>query len=160
MSTREFFAQRLAAELPAFSKVIRALNADQCDYRAHEKNMCSGDLAWQLAQEIGGLVDLFEKGEISMGATERPPLSEIADTFDRNGKLAVERAQSVSEEKWTAPARFLWGGHVAWEATASELAWGFLFDMIHHRGQLSTHIRPTGGKVPAIYGPSGDDSGS
>jgi len=29
--------------------------------------------------------------------------------------------------------------------------------MIHHRGQLTTYIRPMGGKVPSIYGPSGDE---
>jgi uncharacterized damage-inducible protein DinB len=34
--------------------------------------------------------------------------------------------------------------------------WFILFDAIHHRGQLSAYIRPMGGKVPAIYGPSGD----
>ena len=28
--------------------------------------------------------------------------------------------------------------------------------MIHHRGQLTTYIRPTGGKVPAMYGESFD----
>jgi uncharacterized damage-inducible protein DinB len=27
---------------------------------------------------------------------------------------------------------------------------------VHHRGQLSTYIRPMGGKVPGIYGPSAD----
>jgi len=27
---------------------------------------------------------------------------------------------------------------------------------VHHRGQLSTYLRPMGGKVPGIYGPSGD----
>ena len=27
------------------------------------------------------------------------------------------------------------------------------------RGQLSTYLRPMGGKVPAIYGPSADDAG-
>jgi uncharacterized damage-inducible protein DinB len=27
---------------------------------------------------------------------------------------------------------------------------------VHHRGQLSTYLRPMGGKVPAIYGPSAD----
>jgi uncharacterized damage-inducible protein DinB len=32
-----------------------------------------------------------------------------------------------------------------------------LFDAIHHRGQLSAYIRPMGGKVPAIYGPSADE---
>ena len=29
--------------------------------------------------------------------------------------------------------------------------------MIHHRGQLTTYIRPTGGKVPAMYGGSFDE---
>ncbi len=29
--------------------------------------------------------------------------------------------------------------------------------MIHHRGQLTTYIRPTGNKVPAMYGESFDE---
>jgi hypothetical protein len=32
-------------------------------------------------------------------------------------------------------------------------------DAIHHRGQLTVYIRPMGGKVPSIYGPSADDPG-
>jgi uncharacterized damage-inducible protein DinB len=36
------------------------------------------------------------------------------------------------------------------------MLWFFLFDVIHHRGQLSTYIRPMGGKNPAIYGYSFD----
>jgi uncharacterized damage-inducible protein DinB len=35
--------------------------------------------------------------------------------------------------------------------------WMLLFDAIHHRGQLSAYIRPMGGKVPGVYGASGDD---
>ncbi len=27
---------------------------------------------------------------------------------------------------------------------------------VHHRGQLSTYLRPMGGKVPGIYGPTAD----
>ena len=30
---------------------------------------------------------------------------------------------------------------------------------IHHRGQLSTYLRPVGAKVPSIYGPSYDAGG-
>ena len=30
--------------------------------------------------------------------------------------------------------------------------------IIHHRGQLSSYIRPMGGHVPSIYGPSADDN--
>ena len=36
------------------------------------------------------------------------------------------------------------------------ILWFILFDAIHHRGQLTTYIRPMGGKVPPVYGPSGD----
>jgi uncharacterized damage-inducible protein DinB len=28
---------------------------------------------------------------------------------------------------------------------------------VHHRGQLSSYLRPMGAKVPAIYGGSGDE---
>ena len=27
---------------------------------------------------------------------------------------------------------------------------------VHHRGQLSAYLRSMGGKIPSIYGPSGD----
>ena len=36
-----------------------------------------------------------------------------------------------------------------------EFLWFLLFDHIHHRGQLSVYLRMVG-KVPSIYGPSGD----
>jgi len=39
----------------------------------------------------------------------------------------------------------------------AETAWGFLLDIIHHRGQLSTYLRPMGSTVPQIYGPSADE---
>jgi uncharacterized damage-inducible protein DinB len=41
--------------------------------------------------------------------------------------------------------------------TGYDNAWGFLFDIIHHRGQLSTYLRPMGSTVPQIYGPSADE---
>jgi uncharacterized damage-inducible protein DinB len=41
--------------------------------------------------------------------------------------------------------------------TGYDNAWGFLLDIIHHRGQLSTYLRPMGSTVPQIYGPSADE---
>jgi len=35
--------------------------------------------------------------------------------------------------------------------------WMMLMDTVHHRGQLSVYQRIAGGKVPSIYGPSGDE---
>ena len=50
-------------------------------------------------------------------------------------------------------------GKVWQQAPLGGMIWSTLFDLIHHRGQLSTYIRPMGGKVPSIYGPSADDPG-
>ena len=36
-------------------------------------------------------------------------------------------------------------------------AWGFLLDIIHHRGQISTYLRPMGAAVPQICGPRADE---
>jgi D-arabinose 1-dehydrogenase-like Zn-dependent alcohol dehydrogenase len=38
----------------------------------------------------------------------------------------------------------------------SDLFWLFHFDAIHHRGQLTTYLRPMGGTVPSTYGHSAD----
>ncbi|HEV7239192.1 MAG TPA: DinB family protein [Thermoanaerobaculia bacterium] len=159
MSTREFFAERLAAEVPAFNKVIRALPGDRLDYRPHEKNTPAGQLAWQLSDEMSHLPDLFAKGEINYVANELPAtIDEIADVFARNAQKALDAANAVDEERWNSSARFLFNGQVAWETTVSGMAWGYLFDMIHHRGQLTAYLRPMGGKVPSCYGPTADES--
>jgi uncharacterized damage-inducible protein DinB len=160
MSTREFFAERLAAELPAFNKVIRALPGDRLDYRPHEKNTPAGQLAYQLAHEMADLPKLFSTGEINWTGLDTPKtIDEIADAFSRNADAALEAAKNVDEERWNAPAKFAWNGQVVWEDTVAGMAWGYLFDMVHHRGQLTAYLRPMGGKVPSCYGPSADDQG-
>lgn len=160
MSTREFFANRLAHEVPAFLKVIRALPEGKLDYKPHERNTAAGQLAWQIATEVGSLQELFRTGDINYEQGPTPSsVDEIASAFERNAQQTIDAIKSTSDERWDGPGRFLWGGQVAWAATVSEIAWGFLFDMIHHRGQLTAYIRPMGGKVPAVYGPSGDDAG-
>ncbi len=40
---------------------------------------------------------------------------------------------------------------------ASPMAWSFFFDIVHHRGQITTYLRPMGSTVPRVYGPSGDE---
>jgi uncharacterized damage-inducible protein DinB len=71
-----------------------------------------------------------------------------------------KRLATLDDMAWGEKARFLVDGNVVWETTLGEMLWGILFDAIHHRGQLSTYLRPMGGKVPSIYGPSADDPGA
>jgi hypothetical protein len=49
--------------------------------------------------------------------------------------------------------------NIVWETSLGDMLYGFLFDAIHRRGQLSSYLRPMGAKVALIYGPSANDPG-
>lgn len=161
MRNHEFFASCVEAETPIFLRVLRALPAEKLDYKPHERNTPAGVLAAQVAREMASLIHIFDNGTIDYNdQTPMESLDEIVALFERSAKTVAERARTAGEAVWKGPGKFIYNGRTAWEAPqASQIAWGFLFDLIHHRGQLSVYIRPMGGKVPAIYGPSGDDRG-
>jgi uncharacterized damage-inducible protein DinB len=52
---------------------------------------------------------------------------------------------------------FMTGPKQMGEMSRAQIAWFLLHDQIHHRGQLTVYLRLAGGKVPSIYGPSGDE---
>jgi len=47
---------------------------------------------------------------------------------------------------------------VVMEAPRYEMIQDTLLHWAHHRGQMTVYLRLMGAKVPAIYGPSADDS--
>jgi len=160
MSTREFFQQRWESEQPAFRRVLHALPSDRLDYQPHERSSTAGNLAWQLAIEQANLVELFETGTINFEMKPAPSHDEIVAAWDKATAELREAFAKVDDAKWSGPAKFAMGGKVMWETNVEGMCWGYIFDMVHHRGQLSAYIRPMGGKVPSIYGPSADDAGS
>lgn len=160
MDNREYFIHRWELEQPKFGKVIRAIPEGQLEYQPHERSKSAGDLAWQLVEEQRMLIGLLDEGEIRFDFRPRPgTVEEIAQAYEAETAAVSERLKKADEAKWSSEGKFLWDGKVAGTNSVMEYMWGFLVDMIHHRGQLTVYLRPMGGKVPSIYGPSGDDSG-
>ncbi len=159
MTTLEYCIARRKAELPAFLKVLKAVPKERHDYRPDPKARTAIDLAWLLAYEEQALADLVEKGVVEWKDTPPPRnQDEIVKTYERAATVINDRLAGLDEAGWERNVRMMMGG-TPWEQPLSEMVWGFLFDAIHHRGQLSTYLRPMGGKVPSIYGPSADDPG-
>lgn len=161
MSTREFFIQRWEAELPAFGRVLRAVPETGLAYRPHERSTAAGALAWQIADEQAQLLDLLATGKVNGGARPKAPakVADIVAAWDRATSDLRKKLNSTTDQKWSDKGTLVFGDN-EWSDTMENMFWGYLFDMVHHRGQLSAYLRPMGGKVPAIYGPSADDSGS
>ena len=160
MDTREYFAECFRAERSKFERVLRAVPGDQAGYRPHPRSTCAGDLVWLIASEWSDACELIDKSEVNY--VVRPAPARVEDSvaaFEKNAAEIEKRLAKLDDAAWKKKAKFKMDGTVAWESTLGDMLFGFLFDAIHHRGQLSSYLRPMGAKVPSIYGPSADDPG-
>jgi uncharacterized damage-inducible protein DinB len=160
LTNLEFCLARRKAERAAFLRVLQALPTAQLGYRPHPRSRTAAQVAWTIATEEADLAAILDTGKVDFKETEpAASLADILATYERNAAGVDERLLRLDAATWEKKGQFLMGGVPVWEATIADFTWGFLFDAIHHRGQLSAYIRPMGGKVPSIYGPSGDDTG-
>jgi uncharacterized damage-inducible protein DinB len=158
MNTLEFCVNCRKSEVPKSVKVLKAI-PEKSDYRPDPKSRQAIEIAWLLARAETALLELIDTGMVEW--KESPPPAKVAEVlkaFERDSEKVNERLAGLNDAAWQKKGKLMMGGQ-AWEDTIENMAWGFLFDHIHHRGQLTTYLRPMGGKVPAIYGPSADDSG-
>jgi uncharacterized damage-inducible protein DinB len=162
MNDREFFLQRWKIEQPLFLKVFKALPDGRLDYKPHERSRPAGRIAWGVTEEIRALTEIVEKGESHWQSRPDPhSVDEIVQAFEQNSQRLSDALEGVDDAKWESPGKFLAGGKVVFSGPIRDHCYWILFDGVHHRGQLSAYLRPMGGRVPAIYGASGDDeSGS
>ena len=160
MTSLELCRKQREQELPKFVKVLKAVPEGRLDYRPDPKARTAAELAWLFAQSEGALIALLDTGTIEWKESKPAGgLGSMIATFEKNAVAVNERIAKLDEAGWEKKGRFLMGDAPAWEESVGGFVWGFLFDLIHHRGQLTTYLRPMGGKVPSIYGPSADDSG-
>ncbi len=112
-----------------------------------------------MVREEASLVEGLEKGSFGWEEVAAPAtVGEVQADYERQHDALTKRLHAIPAARWEEQMPFLWGGQEVMRDTGYEMAWGFLLDQIHHRGQLSTYLRPMGAKVPAIYGPSADES--
>jgi uncharacterized damage-inducible protein DinB len=123
------------------------------DYRPDPNSRTAKDIAWQIVCEEKMIIEALENGKAEWAPPPMPAtMQEVIDAYDRQSAQTIERWNALPPEKWDGKLEFFGS-----ERPASPMAWSFLFDIVHHRGQISTYLRPMGSKVPQIYGPSGDE---
>jgi uncharacterized damage-inducible protein DinB len=160
MNEREFFLERRGVESGVFDRVIGALPQDKFDYRPHDRSPSARDLVWTLAHEARACCDIIDTGRLDW-RHEEPPAdgAQIVSDCHQTYAALSKRAAALDQTGWQRKVQFFVEGKLMQEPPLGQFLWYLFFDAIHHRGQLSTYIRPMGGKVPSIYGPSGDDPG-
>ncbi|MBX4205522.1 MAG: DinB family protein [Candidatus Doudnabacteria bacterium] len=154
MTNREFFIKTLESERPIFRSVIDAVPEDKHSHKVHDKSREAGNLASQLAIQWAAISTIITKDTPEMDMAKAPTTkSEMLKAYDQGMDQLKQDLEAVTDNDWENGDAAM--GEI-WKDKKYMMAWGFLFDAIHHRGQLSTFLRNMGANVPAIYGPSAD----
>ncbi|MCS7314219.1 MAG: DinB family protein [Bryobacterales bacterium] len=148
---------QLKEEIATTHKVLAAVPPGKEDYRPHPSSKSALELAWHLASSDWWFLDCIVRGEFQAGESGIPneirSAADVLAWYDRNVPPMLERLENLTDEELTRPVPFF--GLMTWPAVRYLLI--MMLHAVHHRGQLSSYLRPMGGKVPAIYGGSADE---
>ncbi len=159
MTNREFFIKRWEEEYPTSLKVFRALPKDKPDYRPHPRSRSAAELVWLLVLEEQACSGWIDVGKVEWKETPPPrSLDEVVAAYDKAHVDLTPRLKKLDDNTWEEKTVQLLSGEASYELPLGKMLWAVMFDAIHHRGQLSLYIRLTGGRVPAIYGSSADET--
>jgi len=95
----------------------------------------------------------YEKGDISKA-------SEILKKFEANVKEAQEAIEKSEESNYMNDWTMTMNGKSSFPGMPKiQVIRGYLFNhLYHHRGELISHLRATGNKVPSLFGPNYEES--
>jgi uncharacterized damage-inducible protein DinB len=99
------------------------------------------------------IIDALESGKAEWAPPPMPAtMKEVVDAYEKQSQGMTRRWEALPAARWDGMLEFFGS-----QRQASPMAWSFLFDIVHHRGQITTYLRPMGSTVPQIYGPSADE---
>jgi uncharacterized damage-inducible protein DinB len=123
------------------------------DYRPDPRSRTAKEIAWQIVCEEKMLIDALEQGKAEWAPPPLPgTMKEVLSAYEAQSATMPDRWNALPAARWQGDMEFFGSTRAA-----APMAWSFLFDIVHHRGQITTYLRPMGSTVPQIYGPSGDE---
>jgi uncharacterized damage-inducible protein DinB len=152
MNERSLFTNFWTREATTTQKVLARI-PEGSDYRPDPKSRTAQTIAWQIVCEEKMIIEALESGKTEWAPAAMPAsMKEVVAIYEKQSADVIRRWNALTDAQWNGALEFFGS-----QRPASPMAWSFLFDIVHHRGQISTYLRPMGSTVPQIYGPSGDE---
>lgn len=152
MDEKSLFTKFWTNESKTMRNVIARI-PDGSDYRPDPKSRTAQQIAWQIIFEEKMIIEALENGTAEWAPPPMPAsMKDVLAAYEAQSGDMAARWEKLPAERWDGTLNFFGS-----DRPASPLAWGFLFDIVHHRGQITKYLRPMGSTVPQIYGPTGDE---
>jgi uncharacterized damage-inducible protein DinB len=155
---QEVFLPSLQNEHRITKAVIEAIPLDKGDYRPDEISKTALDLAWHIVATEMRFLNAVAAGGFDFTPTPRPESvknsADLVAWYTGNFESRLEAVTKLSGDQLVKIVDF----RGMFQLPAVMFVNFVLHHTVHHRGQLSTYLRPMGSKVPAMYGESYDSA--
>ena len=166
MKLGEMMLPEFDQEMANTRKTLERVPMDKFGWKPHEKSMALGHLVTLVAEMPGWFPMILDTQSFDYappGGAPRQPTSvksrqELLDLFERNTQAARTAIAKVEDDKLREPWTLLAGGKPVFTLPKAAVLRDSLNHLIHHRAQLTVYFRLNGVPVPALYGPSADES--
>ena len=159
MTNKEFFQQCWKSEVEPTLISLRPLTStDKLGYKPAEKSRSAKELVDHFVSHVEDLVEAVDTGVLNHRVTaDYPSIDNAIEVFEKDTNKLMSLLDAVDDKTWDEKniPMLIFGNKVG-EGSLGKTCWMFLFDLVHHRGQLSTYYRPMGILQPAIYGPTAE----
>lgn len=167
MGIREGILPEFDHEMANTRRTLERVPEDKLGWKPHEKSWAMGGLATHLANlpSWGALTLKEDSLDLAPGGKPVAPMEpaksrkEILEIFDKNVAATRVAIAATSDEQFMKPWTLLKSGKALMTLPKIAVLRSFVMNHnVHHRAQLGVYLRLNNVPVPAIYGPSADES--
>lgn len=168
MSLSQAILPEFDQEMANTRKVLERIPEDKLGWKIHDKSNTIGWVGMHLAELPGWACLALDHDSFDVdppgGKPYRTPIptsrQEILERFDKNVAAARKAIAVAGDDQFTKPWTLLKAGHEIFTLPRGAMLRSFVLShSIHHRAHLCVYLRVNNVPVPALYGPSGDESG-
>lgn len=146
-------------------KLLASIPDSALDYKTQPQLWSVGQLASHIAEVYNWYDPTFNQDTFDMATYQYDKgdiskASNILAKFEENVAKAQSAIENSDESQymntWTMEAG---GAPIMPPMPKIQVIRGFLYNhLYHHRGEMISHLRATGNKVPSLYGPNYEES--
>ena len=165
MKLTQLFLDQLEREAVRTRRALESVPKGKDNWAPHSKSMPLLRLAGLVASMPSWIALIIKQDELELsppggqGQYQQPTVDGLLATLEKSvadGRAAL--AATTDDYLQTTKWKLLVKGNVVMEQTRHVVLVETFNHLAHHRGQLTVYLRLADCPVPAIYGPSADDT--
>lgn len=166
MKLTDYLLAEFDREVERSRYALEAVPAGKYDWKPHETSMIFGYLVNMVATIPLWIMMEIKQNELDVAPTNGAKMEqkrmdtsgELLESLDQAAAAGRQALQQTTDDHLMTPWRLLAHGQTVMESPRYVMIQDTINHWAHHRGQMTVYLRLMGARVPAIYGPSADDS--